>query len=151
RWAIIPKAVGAQAGTAVFNIATTAKGALDGFENTARAGPMNQVTVEVTTLDDEWRRLGSPPLSVMKMDIEGAETLALGGATALLTQARPVLFLEWNATNLAAYGVPVTHLLDLAAQHRYQVLAVPHLVPVESDAQMRLHMAATETFVLLPR
>ena len=151
RWKLISKAVGDQPGTATFNIAATAMGALDGFQNTHRAGSMSQVEVEVTTLDDVWRSLGSPPVSLMKMDIEGAETLALAGAKALLQEARPTIFLEWNRENLAAYKVPVEHLLALAAEFRYEVRSVPGLVKVEGDKQLRLHTSETETFVLLPQ
>ena len=150
RWTIVPKAAGEQPGAAAFSIAAKALGALDGFQNTARAGQMKEVSVEVTTIDDEWLRLGRPEVSVMKIDIEGAETLALRGAKAMIEQARPVVFLEWNRENLAAYGVPAEHLLEIAAEHRCQVLAAPHLVRVHNGLELRLHMAATETFVLVP-
>jgi len=151
RWEIIPRAAGAQIGEAVLSIAAAEVGALDGFRNTRRAGPMREVNVPVTTLDEEWLRLGKPKVSAIKIDIEGAETMALAGAGELMRAARPMVFLEWNSQNLAAYDVPVSTLLDLAAGFDCDVLAVPGLVKVGTLAELRLHMAATETFLLMPR
>jgi FkbM family methyltransferase len=151
RWEIIPKAAGSAAGEAVFSVATADVGALDGFKDTARAGPMTQVKVPVATLDEEWIRLGKPRVSVIKIDIEGAETMALAGATQILHSERPLVFLEWNASNLAAYDVAPSRLLDIAAEFDCDILAVPGLAKAATTVELRLHMAVTETFLLLPR
>jgi len=151
RWEIIPRAAGAQTGEATFSIAAAEVGALDGFRNTMRAGAMREVKVPVTTLDEEWLRLGKPRVSVIKIDIEGAETMALEGACELMRAARPLVFLEWNSQNLAAYGVPSSTLLELAVGFDCDLIAVPGLVKVNTLAELRLHMVATETFLLLPR
>ncbi len=151
RWEIIPKAAGAIAGEAVFHIASADVGALNGFRNTFRAGSMTEVKVPVTTLDEEWLRLGKPKVSVIKIDIEGAETLALAGAAEILRSERPVVFLEWNASNLTAYDVSPVRLLQIASDFQCDILAVPGLVKVVTPAELRLHMAETETFALIPR
>lgn len=151
RWEIIPRAAGAKTGETVFSIAAAEVGALDGFRNTMRAGPMREVDVPVTTLDQEWLRLGKPKVSVIKIDIEGAETMALAGAGELMRTERPMVFLEWNSQNLAAYGVPVFTLLELAVGFDCDVLAVPGLVKVGTLTELRLQMATTETFLLIPR
>lgn len=52
------------------------------------------VNVEVTTLDDVWVRYGRPPVSIVKIDIEGAEVEALRGGALLLAACRPVLLIE---------------------------------------------------------
>jgi FkbM family methyltransferase len=151
RWEIIPRAAGEVPGEAMFSIASEDVGALDGFRNTSRAGPMREVKVAVTTLDAEWHRLGKPRVSTIKIDIEGAETLALAGAGELLRAERPLVFLEWNSTNLTAYSVAPARLLEIAQEYRYDVLSVPGLAKVEDATSLRLQMAMIETFVLKPQ
>jgi len=51
-------------------------------------------------------------VDVMKLDVEGSELLVLRGATALLTDQRPVIVAECNATLMPRYG---HSFLDVAA------------------------------------
>ncbi len=61
------------------------------------------VTVESLPLDKIWADLGSPAVSIVKVDVEGAEAGVILGAHALLQRDRPVLMLEANtAKDLAA-------------------------------------------------
>jgi FkbM family methyltransferase len=61
--------------------------------------------VPMATLDTYWRRSGSGPVDLVKMDIEGAELLALGGATELLSQrSSPVLVFECLPNLLGRFG-----------------------------------------------
>ncbi|HEY2812854.1 MAG TPA: FkbM family methyltransferase [Acidimicrobiales bacterium] len=50
--------------------------------------------VTTTTLDVYWRRLGSPPVGIVKIDVEGHEAAVLAGATELTKSCQPVIFLE---------------------------------------------------------
>lgn len=50
--------------------------------------------VEVATLDDIWRRSGSPEVSFVKVDTEGSELRVLRGAEELLAAMRPPLLVE---------------------------------------------------------
>ena len=86
--------------------------------------------VDLTTLDETWRGLGSPPVSHIKIDVEGAELDVLRGASECLRAERPVVRLEWNAQNLAACDVPPRSLLDFACSQGYKVLSLPHGVAV---------------------
>jgi FkbM family methyltransferase len=52
------------------------------------------VTVEADTLDGAWAAAGRPPVSVVKVDVEGAEPQVLAGAGELLAACRPVLSVE---------------------------------------------------------
>jgi FkbM family methyltransferase len=54
----------------------------------------DEMVVEATTLDTEWRACGSPSVAVIKIDIEGGEATALRGAYELLESCRPRLLLE---------------------------------------------------------
>jgi FkbM family methyltransferase len=51
-------------------------------------------TWEMTTLDALWCRHGSPPVRVVKVDVEGYEREVLAGGRQLLTTARPDLLVE---------------------------------------------------------
>ena len=52
------------------------------------------VEIEVTTLDRIWDAHGNPPVRFIKVDVEGAEIEALGGARRLLEACRPELLIE---------------------------------------------------------
>lgn len=52
------------------------------------------VTVPALTLDAYWHQVGRPDVTVLKVDVEGAEHRVLQGATELLRRTRPVSFVE---------------------------------------------------------
>lgn len=60
-----------------------------------------QFKVQVITLDDLWKG-GAPMPDVIKMDIDGAEYLALLGAQQLLTRRYPIIFLATHSPNRAS-------------------------------------------------
>ncbi|GAB4580853.1 MAG: hypothetical protein Fur0022_35960 [Anaerolineales bacterium] len=74
---------------------------------------LEQILVPGTSLDHFVYDLGNPPPQVVKMDIEGGETLALPGMRRLLTEIHPLIFLElhgesaaqtaWNTLTQAGY------------------------------------------------
>ena len=61
-------------------------------------------TVPMVTLDDYLRTEGLRGVDVVKIDIEGAELLALRGATAMLAEMRPVVILELFDQSLRQLG-----------------------------------------------
>lgn len=60
--------------------------------------------VPVTTLDAFLAEHGPANVKLMKMDIEGAELLALRGARETIARCRPVIFYEENPRSYAAFG-----------------------------------------------
>jgi len=90
-----------------------------------------RATVEVTTLDRLLRE--GPPPDIVKLDIEGAELLALRGAGRLLGEIRPLLCLELSAPRepavalLAAAGYRLFDWRDgkAAPQGSHACIAVP--------------------------
>ncbi|HJT50507.1 MAG TPA: FkbM family methyltransferase [Nitrosospira sp.] len=56
--------------------------------------------VRTISLDDYARRVGRMP-DVIKMDIEGAEHLAMMGAAEILREARPPVVVEFSSSNIA--------------------------------------------------
>jgi FkbM family methyltransferase len=150
-WTIIGVAVGSARGEAEFWSAGGALGAFNGLSDTGRGGPKHPVRVPVQTLDEIWRDNRSPPVSVIKIDIEGGETEAIKGARTCISATKPYLIIEWSALNLKAIGIHADVLLQLCRELGYQAHAFPSLVPVDTEPFLKLAMARTETFVLVPR
>ncbi len=151
RWTVLGKAAGSQVGTLDFFIASPDMGAYDGFKDTKRENTNNQIQVLVTTLDVEWEALGKPAVSVIKIDVEGAEILTLNGAINCLKKEKPYILVEWNATNLKAYGFSSESLLVFAETHSYQVCSLPDLIPIFDSELLKIHMNKTESFLLFPK
>jgi FkbM family methyltransferase len=151
RWILVPKAVGAKEGKASFSLSAAENSEFDGIKNTRRVHSMKQVEVEMTTVDREWRRLGSPVVSVLKCDVEGGELAVLRGARDCLRANRPAVLVEWNRQNLEAYNIDAKTLVDFAVETAYQLFAVPTLVRIQTAEELRLHMILTENFLLIPR
>lgn len=152
RWTVLPKAVGARTGKVTFTLNSPADSPYDGLRATDRvASAQREVEVELTTVDTEWKRLGSPRVSAIKIDVEGAELDVLQGARECLMAERPPVLLEWNTENLAAYKCPPESLLAFARELDWQLFAMPNLVEVRTDRELSWHMIRTESFFLAPR
>jgi FkbM family methyltransferase len=150
RWIIVPKAIGAEIGEATFYEGSVAQGAFNGLQDTGRGGAKRPTSVEVTTIDQLWRDLGGPPVTVIKMDIEGGELNALDGAERCMSTMRPAIVLEWSRLNLLSYGISDDAILAVAARYDYEIFSVPGYAAVRSRAEMTLRMLETETFILMP-
>ncbi len=148
RWTIVEKAVGTSVGEVVFNLSNPSDSLFDGVLATGRVPSTGSVKVELTTIDQVWRELGQPTVSVIKCDIEGGESAMLDGAEQCISTCRPSLLLEWNPDNLAAYGIPSSRLLSYAESHDYYVYSVPSLVRVTTPGELQMQMAFTENFLL---
>lgn len=151
RWQHRAVALGRAVGEMEFFSSPTDAGAYDSFQRTAHHQSAQSTRVPVTTLDAVWRELGSPDVSVCKLDVEGAETEVIAGARECLAATRPTVLLEWNQVNLALFDLAPASLLELAADLDYAIFATPGLAPVTNARLLALHCAQTETFVLLPR
>jgi FkbM family methyltransferase len=88
-----PVAVGEAAGTLVLRLGDDPM-----FHSTTEVGEGrgtgDELQVEATTLDAEWRAAGSPDVSVVKVDVEGGEPPVLRGGRELLAAQKPALLLE---------------------------------------------------------
>jgi FkbM family methyltransferase len=85
---------------------------------------VGSVTVPVERLDDCLGRL-SCPVSMIKMDVQGAELPALQGAERLLRQYRPALLVEVDEEVTAAFGYQAADLGAYLHDLGYQLYAVP--------------------------
>jgi FkbM family methyltransferase len=108
---VLEAAVSDSVGTAQFTVAARGRAsnhlsAVPGYSQTG--GERTRVEVRTVTMDsmiDEW---GAP--NFIKMDIEGAEPLALRGARRLLSEVQPVIFLEVSADS----AEEIRHVLEEA-------------------------------------
>ena len=150
RWTLMPKAVGAQPGRLILHLSDPATSVYDGIQPTSRTANVGQIEVEMTSVDETWRGLGSPRVSVIKCDVEGAESEVLSGARDCLKSERPAVLLEWNADNLAAYQRPHEWLLGFAREANFSLYAVPNLAEIHTAQQLAVQMCLTESFLLYP-
>jgi hypothetical protein len=124
--------------------------ALDGFRDTGRAGKEGRsVEVSTTTLDAEWESRGRPLVSLIKVDVEGAEPLVFAGAMEVIRRCRPVIVSEWCLANLAAYHTPFSQILEFAAGIDYTAYMIPGLT-VADPVAFRFQLALAENMLLLP-
>jgi hypothetical protein len=104
----------------------------------------------MTTIDHEWENAGKPRVSVVKIDVEGAERGAIEGAMDCIAENRPAMLLEWNATNLDAFGCDPSWILLFSREIGYAVHGIPGMAEVTNPTALRAQMALTESFLLLP-
>lgn len=151
RWEVVKMAVSDHEGEAELHCAPDAFGAFDSLANTERTEITRTVRVPLTTLDRLWEQRGHPDVSVIKLDVEGAELSALHGSRKCLRATRPLLLVEWTESNLRGFDVPIKALLGFAHEIDYDVFAMPALTRVNTAMHLRSLMQFGESFVLLPR
>lgn len=117
---------------------------------TGQARPTSKTLVEATTIDDEWNRLGRPPVSVIKIDVEGGEYDVLLGARECIAAQRPSILTEWAAVHASHYGRPVEQFFDLVREYRYQMYSVPQMSRAESRSMLRAQLLFCSNFLLVP-
>lgn len=150
-WHFVPKALGRAEGEIEFFTSALSHGVFDGMRDTGRGRDTRKVKVPLTTLDTLWTEFGAPPVSVLKIDVEGAEADVLRGGLACLRACRPCILIEWNIDNLKSYDTEPGALLSFAAEVDYDVLAVPALTIINSSEHLRVQMGVGENFLLTPR
>lgn len=94
---------------------------------------IDRQTTESIDIDSYCAEHGLDRVDVIKMDIEGAEFLALQGMRETLRRAQPLLFFELNPTRLAACGSSTTAVVALLRDAGYALyLAEDGLTPLEA-------------------
>ena len=147
-WKLVEKALGDKAGNLDFTVG--AESVFDGFKRTADRPGQRKVSVAVSTLDFEWVSLGSPEVSLVKIDVEGAEAMVLAGGDRLLRSRRPVLVVEWFSDYVIQYGTDPMWLLGFADRYGYLVYSIPRYVPIRRREDLRAQMVCVTNFLLLP-
>jgi FkbM family methyltransferase len=117
RVSILPVAVGAQGvRVAEFQIARRSRSAnaLAGFGGTQSGGFLETRSVPLYSLDELLSSFRRP--DVLKIDIEGAEIVALQSATRLLTEVRPIIMVEVDPDEKHRREVA-----EIFKEHRYRL------------------------------
>ena len=91
-------------------------------------------TVATAAFDD--LGLAELPISLVKIDVEGAEQLVLEGMMRTLAKHRPYLIVEITARFLAAFGHSAASLCELLAPLGYRASEITEegTTPLPSDA-----------------
>jgi FkbM family methyltransferase len=79
------------------------------------------VDVSCTPLDDVCLERGLERVSLVKIDVEGAEFSVLRGMSRLLREMRPVVVLEMEPRLLGSFGTTRDSIVALLAEHDYRV------------------------------
>jgi hypothetical protein len=98
--------------------------------------PHAMVSVPTVVIDDYVLLRGIGRVDVMKIDIEGSELRALGGAAALIARDHPDIVLESNAFTCGNNGFSYCDLLRRIREFGYTVYRIQrgHLCPWSEDA-----------------
>jgi FkbM family methyltransferase len=119
------------------------------FRRGELAKPVDEVEVDVITLDGYCEGAGIDHISLLKLDLEGAEPDALIGSESLLSrQAIDVVLFEVSLPQLAALGHEPDDSLRTLARHGYETYAI------EADGTVGEATASSadryENYVALP-
>jgi FkbM family methyltransferase len=79
------------------------------------------VPIAMTTIDDLLAARGWPEVSLIKVDVQGAEARVLAGARQTLEKFRPALFLEVDDQQLKQFGSSAGALLSSATSQGYTI------------------------------
>jgi FkbM family methyltransferase len=94
------------------------------------------VTVPTITIDDFWQSLNCPTAHLIKMDIEGAEIMALEGMKRLCQQESLKLIIEANSITLSEAGASPDELLSKLEAFGFRVSVISptglELLPLSS-------------------
>lgn len=149
RWMVVEKALAGATGELPFCVGRPNDALFEGLRSGDRVADARMLTVPVSTIDTEWRALGSPPVSVIKIDVEGAEGQVLDGAGELLRAQRPALLIEWHEPYLRRFGTAPDQLLTIARANGYRVFTVPAGVSVDDASALQVQMMACQNFLLV--
>jgi FkbM family methyltransferase len=150
RWSLVERALADRAGELDFIVGAPEDSLYEGFRSSGRLADERVLKVPVSTLDEEWKRLGRPEVSVVKIDVEGAEGLVFEGGHELLDACRPHVILEWHAGYLRAFGRETEDLLGMAERHGYGIFTIPHGVPVADARALGVQTLTCSNFLLSP-
>ena len=149
RWTVRGVALAAAAGELDFTVGRPEDALFEGFNSGSRIANARVIKVPVSTIDEEWRALGRPSVSAIKIDVEGAEGGVLEGAGDLLSAQRPALVIEWHEPYLARFGTRPDTLLTLIARYGYQIFTIPGGVPVPDAAGLRVQLMSCQNYLLV--
>ncbi|MEZ6115772.1 MAG: FkbM family methyltransferase [Pirellulaceae bacterium] len=107
--------------------------------------PQNTFTAQTQPLDDVLDQLGIKTVDLVKLDIEGAEALALQGMRTGLREHRyRLLLVEFHPTLLPEFGTSAAELADQICEAGYTALVVDHSPQMNRQAAYSRNMAPSD-------
>lgn len=150
RWELINKAVSNQEGKINFQLANPNDAAYESILNTERVEFIDSVEVECTTIDKIWLERKQPQISFIKIDIEGADLLALRGGLECIRKCKPKVLIEWNKANIIPFNISNIDLLNFTKNINYKIFALPYFNRCESVSDLETLYQFDENFLLVP-
>lgn len=151
RWTLRETALGSEPGEREFSVGSPSNALFEGFRSNSRIPDARNIKVPVNTLDEEWTRLGKPSVSLVKIDVEGAEEGVLAGASELLGHCYPCVVIEWYEPYLREFGTQPSYLFNLAGHFGFRLFGVSNGVSIEDLSALRVQMIYNANFVLVPK
>ena len=95
--------------------------------------------VAAVTLDDLVQDKGHLKLSLIKIDVQGAEMLVLEGAAGILKASGPPLFVELQEDGLRKFGTSVAAILAHLSHHGYEAYWLMRTGPHKKASPAEIH------------
>lgn len=112
------------------------------------------VEVLAHTIDGLVERFGVERVSLIKVDVEGAEEMVLKGSAKTISRFHPHLFIELDDDNLKKMGSSALRVLTLVSGWGYDIHIIENkskTIPLSIDeALMRCQNGKSEDFLMLP-
>ncbi len=103
------------------------------------------------TIDRLWSDRGRPKISVIKVDVEGAEMGVLRGAIACISTTRPAIVLEWWPDNYSVYGENASAILNFSQKNNYRIFEITSQAEIDDEFKLRVsHRFGRDNFILIP-
>lgn len=99
-----------------------------------QAGDTVGVEIPIIPLDDLWRQAGTPPVDLIKIDIEGYELSALKSGLAMLRECRPLILSEFSPHYCGLQGISWTDVETFYASLGYQLRSLDGASQAEPQA-----------------
>jgi len=131
-------------------IAEAASVATNGRCDGTAAPPPGQgscVKVRAVTVDGVLRERGWPKVSLIKIDVQGAEERVLRGAMGALRELRPAVFMEVDQAALRAMGSSAESVLELMGSCRYEPHRIVNRRPVRVSRAEAAKLCSNGTYV----
>lgn len=123
-----------------------------GAQHRGNASIIGDEVVKTTTLDTYVEEKSIDHVDLIKMDIEGAELLALRGGEHLLSQAHaPVIVLEMSSKNTRGFGYTVLDIWEYLEHLRYAIYYFDRRGNICGLAEPPLGSPKRENFVAIKK
>lgn len=113
----------------------------------------NGIPVRAITIDGLLQKQGWPPVSLIKIDVQGAEPRTLSGAKETISRFHPAIFIEIDDSALRAAGFSADSLIDSLRSQGYEMYGAEKSavgVPLSNnDAMLRCKDIGYADFIFI--